>query len=136
MLTESCESAESSLAAWAWGPRPNSTLSSDFNMQTGNPKFLESCNNIVSSEKSLIHQVYQLIIVTCISRRFFVISFYLHTTCNTAERFSSSQISDMNECIVETRIYMAVTEDILLRLSGWTNLLIFFVFLSFFLGWL
>ena len=79
-------------------------------------------------------------ILTSIWRRFFSIGLYLHTTGDSAVGFSTGEISDVDESVVESSKEMDNTENSGVFLLGlwWTEvgLLLFLNFNFSFLWWL
>merc|ERR1740130_229150 len=120
------KSSNSGLGTWSWGLGFGSTSSSKFDMNGVDSNILKKFANILSSKHCSVRG------------GFFSISLNLHSTGDSAVGFSTGEIGDVNESVVESGEEMNNTEvvDFSSGTGLWWTEIGLFLFLDFdFLLW-
>merc|ERR1719249_634717 len=92
------QGSESTLSSGSGGLGSVSTGGTELDMQSSDSKSLNFLSNVLGSQHSSI------------GRRFISVSLHLHTTSNSADGFTSRDISYMDESIVERSIDVSHTK--------------------------
>merc|ERR1711939_43223 len=83
------ESTESGLSTWAWGLGTVTSSGADFDVKSVDAQLLAASSDILSSQHS---GVWGGLVTVCLD---------LHSTGDTGDGFAATEISDVDECVVE-----------------------------------